>query len=98
MEKYITQTELDRIAELSKLSIEDTQGAELMQDIENMIKFAEKISLAELSVPQKETNHLFLLSELREDSVSPSLPRENVISQAPTHTDSYITVPTVREE
>lgn len=98
MEKIITKDELLRLAELSKLSIEDTKSDELIKDIENMINFAEQISLVDLSAAQKETSRLFSLSELREDIPAPSLPREKALANAPTHTASYITFPTVIEE
>ena len=98
MERIITQDELARIAELSKLEIEDASSQRLIGDLENMIKFAEQISSADVSLLHKETNRLFSLCELRDDTVSTSLPREKALSQAPTHTDSYITVPQVMEE
>ena len=98
MEKIITHTELSRIAELSRLEIEDAKKQELIKDLENMIEFAEQISSASASVAQKETIRLLSLAELRDDIPTPSLPREKVLSAALTHTDSYITVPTVIEE
>lgn len=98
MEKIITENELSRIAELSKLEIQDTNSQELMTDLENMIGFAEQISAVEVSVTPKETIRLFSLSEIREDTPAPSLPREKALSYAPTHTDLYITVPTVIED
>ena len=98
MGHIITAEELSRIAELSKLGIEDTKSEELIKDLENMIEFAEQISMADLSALQKETTRLFYLSELREDIKAPSLPREAALSQAPTHTDAYVTVPRVIEE
>ena len=98
MEKIIIESELSRIAELSKLEIEDTKTQELIKDLENMIKFAEAVSAADLSVSKKETNRLFSISELRDDTPTPSLPREKALSAAPTHTDYYITVPAVIEE
>ena len=98
MEKIITERELLQIAELSKLKIDNSKSDELIRDLEKMIEFAEKISLADLSVEEKETIRLFSLSELRDDTPMPSLSREKALSQAPTHTDLYITVPAVIEE
>ena len=98
MEKIITHDELYRIAEHSKLELNDTNIGALVKDLENMIEFVEKISEADVSVSQKETSRLFLISELRDDSPTPSLSREKALAGAPTRTDSYITVPTVIEE
>lgn len=98
MKKIITENELSHIAELSKLDIGDTKSQKLIEDLENMIEFAEQISAAEVSVTQKETTRLFCLSELRDDTPGPSLTREKTLSYAPTHTDLYITVPAVIEE
>ena len=98
MEKIITESELSRIAELSKLEIEDTNSKELIKDLENMIKFADAISAADLSVSEKETHRLLFITELRDDTPAPSLPRDKALSEAPTHTDYYITVPAVIEE
>ena len=98
MEKIITESELARVAELSKIEIEEARAQELIGDLENMIEFAQQISLADLSDKEKETIRLFSVSELREDTPAPSLQREKALAEAPTHTDSYITVPTVIEE
>ena len=54
MEKIITERELLQIAELSKLKIDNSKSDELIRDLEKMIEFAEKISLADLSVKEKE--------------------------------------------
>ena len=98
MEKIITESELARIAELSMLEIEAARSQKLIKDLENMIEFAEQIYSADLSTQEKETIRLFSVSELREDTPAPSLQREKALAEAPTHTDSYITVPTVIEE
>ena len=98
MEKIITERELLQIAELSKLKIDNSKSDELIRDLEKMIEFAEKISLADLSVKEKETIRLFSLYELRDDTPMPSLSREKALSQASTHTELYITVPAVIEE
>ena len=98
MEHIITECELLHIAELSKLEIDESKRDELINDLENMIKFAEQISSADVSDASKETTRLFCISELREDIAAHTLEREKALSEAPTHTDSYITVPNVIEE
>lgn len=98
MEHIITERELLHIADLSKLDIDSSKRDELINDLENMIKFAEQISSADASDVKKETNRLFSVSELRKDIPAPTLEREKALSEAPTRTDSYITVPNVIEE
>ena len=98
MQNIITPAELSAIAELSKLEIESDEAGELIKDLENMIRFAEQISEAEVSDQPKETTRLFSLAELRADVPAPSLSREKALTSAPTHTDIYITVPAVIEE
>lgn len=98
MEKNLTREELLHIAELSKLNLDESEKEKFLTDLQNMVRFSEKISSASIQSPKEETLRLFCLSDLREDTPAEPLEIEKILSTAPTHTDSYITVPTIIEE
>ncbi|MBO7250205.1 MAG: Asp-tRNA(Asn)/Glu-tRNA(Gln) amidotransferase subunit GatC [Clostridia bacterium] len=98
MDKKLTSSELLHIAELAKLELCEEEKEKLLRDFEDMLFFAEKINDADIFVENSETSRLYNLNSLREDKPSPSFPREVLLGGAPTHTDSYVTVPNIIEE
>ena len=98
MDKKLSISELSHIADLAKLELREEEKEKLLQDFEDMLFFAKKISNADVSIENQETFRLYYIDNLREDSVSSSFSREKMISSAPTRTDSYITVPNIIEE
>ncbi len=98
MDKKLTLTELSHIADLAKLELCEQEKEKLLRDFEDMLFFAKKIADAEHSEETSETFSLYYIDNLREDIVSPSFSREELLACAPTRTDSYITVPNIIEE
>ena len=98
MDKQNTSFELSHIADLAKLELCEEEKENLLRDFEDMLSFAQKIKNADVSSGNSETICLYNLDSLREDNPSSSSLREDMLTQAPTHTDSYVTVPNIIEE
>ena len=87
--------DIDKIAALSGLSVSSEERAALSRDIEEMIAFVEKISLAEGGdtdtpfFPHREIN------VFREDIPQKSVDRELLLSAAGDTEGGYISVPRV---
>ncbi|WP_099206109.1 Asp-tRNA(Asn)/Glu-tRNA(Gln) amidotransferase subunit GatC [Scatolibacter rhodanostii] len=82
----ITQTELEKIAALAKLSLdkEDTQA--LLNDVSSILDFANAIAeveVGELNLTEEKTK------ELREDIIYPSTSVEDILSNAAEQRDGY---------
>ena len=98
MDENITKEELEHISELSKLTVRESEKEELLSNLKEMLNFASEISSYDLSHTQKKRHRLLSVSELRDDSPLPPFSREQILSEAPTHTDAYVTIPRIIED
>ncbi|MBR4888171.1 MAG: Asp-tRNA(Asn)/Glu-tRNA(Gln) amidotransferase subunit GatC [Clostridia bacterium] len=84
----ITPEELRRLAQLAKLEIKDEDMPALTEQMERMVAFAGAVCRADAGV-QGQTLPAEDFSSLREDTVLPSLPREEILQNAENTTDGY---------
>lgn len=86
---------VDKLAHLSRLRFNDTEKAEIKNDLQQMIGFVEKLNELELEgVPPR----LFMSEEvnvLREDEVKGSISRSAALKNAPLHDEQFFKVPKV---
>ena len=93
--KKISYEQVQRIADLAKLRIDDEQNERLQADMGNILAFADQ--LAELNVENVQpTTHAVLIQNVfREDDLLPSMPREDLLDQAPAQNGACYVVPKV---
>lgn len=85
----IKSEDLDRIAALAKLEIKDSEKAEYIEEIENLLGHIEKIMIADEE--NNEVSYQFKdFSELREDEVKPSADRDQLLSNADDTQDGFV--------
>lgn len=86
---------VDKLAHLSRLQFNETEKAEIKNDLQRMIGFAEKLNELELDgVPPK----LFMSEEvnvLRDDEMKGSIDRADALKNAPLHDEQFFKVPKV---
>ncbi len=86
---------VDKLAHLSRLQFNETEKAEIKNDLERMIGFVEKLN--ELNLDDVEP--LLFMSEevnvLREDEVKGSISRAEALKNAPLHDEQFFKVPKV---
>jgi aspartyl-tRNA(Asn)/glutamyl-tRNA(Gln) amidotransferase subunit C len=89
---------IDHIAHLSKLSFEGAQKEAIIQDLERMISFVDKLS--ELDTTGVEP--LIFMSEevnrLREDVVHQEITHEDALRNAPKKDSDYFRIPKVLDK
>ena len=87
--------DIEKISELSRLEIRDSEKKTLIEEMNSMVTFANKVKTsAQYTAPQKN----YTKTELRSDTVSPSLDRDTLLKQAPQSKNGYISVArTVKE-
>lgn len=86
---------VEKLAHLSRLRFNETEKAEIKNDLQRMIGFVEKLNELNLDgVPP-----LLHMSEevnvLREDEVKGSISREEGLKNAPLHDEQFFKVPKV---
>ena len=86
---------VEKLAHLSRLQFNETEKAEIRNDLQRMIGFVEKMS--ELNLDAVEPL-LFMSDEtnvLREDEIKGSISREDALKNAPLHDEHFFKVPKV---
>lgn len=86
---------IDKLAHLSRLQFDDTEKAEIKNDLQRMIGFVEKLNELNLDgVAPK----LFMSDEvnvLREDEIKGSISQAQALKNAPLHDAQFFKVPKV---
>ena len=87
------QMEVQQVAELAKLHLSPEEETRIGSDMSDILSFAQTLCQLDLTdVPQ--TAHVIPTQNvLREDVPAPSFPREALLRNAPTRTDTCPTVP-----
>jgi aspartyl/glutamyl-tRNA(Asn/Gln) amidotransferase C subunit len=83
----ITYDELKKIAALAKLSLDGEDMDALAKDISNILDFADVIAKAAVELPPDAEDQADWC--LREDTVRPSFPVEDILSNAGEQQDGY---------
>jgi aspartyl-tRNA(Asn)/glutamyl-tRNA(Gln) amidotransferase subunit C len=86
---------VDKLAGLSRLQFNETEKAEIKNDLQSMIAFVAKLN--ELNLDGVEPM-LFMSEEvnvLREDEIKGSISREEALKNAPLHDEKFFKVPKV---
>lgn len=84
----LTEKDIQNIARLSNLKLNDEQTARMQRDLEHMIDFARVVCDADIY----EDNNRFVQEDcfLREDREEGSYPVQEMLCNAPVHKDGYI--------
>ena len=86
---------VDKLAHLSRLQFNETEKAEIKNDLQRMIGFAEKLNELELDGVHPK---LFMSEEvnvLRDDEIKGSIDRADALKNAPLHDEQFFKVPKV---
>ena len=86
---------VDKLAHLSRLQFNETEKAEIKNDLQRMIAFVEKLNELDLDGVKP---MLFMSDEvnvLREDEIKGSISREEALKNAPLHDKQFFKVPKV---
>ncbi len=86
---------LEHIASLSKLKIYPEQRDEIIASMQKMIDFAQTLDGVELKDVAPTTQIFEARNITREDVMAHSMPREDLLKNAPDVNGEYIKVPTV---
>ena len=86
---------VEKLAHLSRLQFNETEKAEIRNDLQRIIGFVEKLNELDLDGVEP---LLFMSDEvnvLREDEIKGSISREEALKNAPLHDDQFFKVPKV---
>ena len=79
----LTQAEVQHIAELAKLKLSDDEIAKMTEQLSAILDYAARLNELNTDAISPTASVVPLSNILRADTVEPSLPREDVLANAP---------------
>jgi aspartyl-tRNA(Asn)/glutamyl-tRNA(Gln) amidotransferase subunit C len=92
-EQKITLEDVKHVAKLSRLALSDAELQRFTAQLESILEYVAKIWQLDVSDVEPMAHALPLHNVLREDVVQPSLPVEQVLSNAPQTDGPFFTSP-----
>ena len=93
--KAVTRDLVRHIANLARLSVDESQLPKLTAEIESILAYVAKVGQADVAGVEPMAHALPLHNVLRDDVVQPALPREKVLENAPETDGPFFKVPKV---
>lgn len=85
------------VAELARLELTPEEKAVFQPQLENIVKYVEKISSVDVTGVPPTLNGREIVNAFREDTVRPSMPREEALANAPARTGDEFMLPKIVE-
>lgn len=93
----ITLKDVEHVANLARLDLTDAEKAEFTEQLNAILKYAEKLNELDTENVEPTTHVLPITNVMRDDVTKESLPIEKVLLNAPDEEDGQIKVPAVLE-
>lgn len=93
----ITKKDVDHVAKLARLDLNDTEKDLFTDQLNAILKYAEQLNQLNTEGVVPTSHAMPLVNVMREDVAKPSLPIEKVLQNAPDHEDGQFKVPAVLE-
>ncbi len=85
------------VAELARLELTDEEKSVFQPQLENIVKYVEKISAVDVVDVPPTLNGREIVNAFREDLVRPSMDREDALANAPARTGDEFMLPKIVE-
>ena len=95
----ISEQEVKKIAELSRLSLSSEELKKRTKDMNNILNYMDTLNEIDTENVEELYNVNDMKNSLREDNYEPSLDKKDVLANSPSSNSDYIEVPlTVKKE
>lgn len=94
---YLSIEEVRRVAQLARLELDDEELEKQTHRINSLIEQFEALQAVDVEGVEPTSHSIPLFNVFREDEVRPSLPREEVLANAPEAQDGCFVVPRIIE-
>lgn len=85
------------VAELARLELTDEEKATFQPQLENIVKYVEKIASVDVTDVEPMMHGYRLVNAFREDEVKPSMPVETALANAPARVHDEFLLPKIVE-
>lgn len=93
----IDQETAERVARLARLAVTAEDRERFTGQLDSILEYCAQLNALPLADVPPTTHVLALANVLRDDVVTPSLDRDEVLAQAPAHDGGFVRVPRVLE-
>ena len=93
----LSKQEVEHVAKLARLAITDEEKERYSQQLSNILTYIEKLKELDTSKVEPTSHVLPMKNIFREDEVRPSLPREEILKNAPDRAEEFFRVPKIIE-
>ncbi len=97
MSGHITEDEIQKIARLARLKLDDSEVQSLTKDIESILTYVEKLDELDTSNVEPTSHAVELPTKYRADEVGEELPVEKALANAPERLGDGFGVPKIIE-
>ena len=84
--------EIKRVADLARISLSDVETAQMAVELSAIVGFVEQLASVDVEGVAPTDQVTGLVDVWREDVVTPSMPREELLANAPAQKGGYIVV------
>src|ERR1700683_1891813 len=95
MSRPSARAEVEHVAQLARLALSDEELEAFARELGVILEHVEDLAALDLDDVEPTAHPLPLVNVLRRDEVRPSLPRDEVLSQAPAVEDRRFRVPRI---
>jgi len=93
----VTKKDVDTVAALARLSFTDEEKEEMMDILNNILEYFDKLSELDTEDVEPLTHILPVQNVMRGDDVKPSYDQETALKNAPKHDRGHFVIPKVIE-
>jgi aspartyl-tRNA(Asn)/glutamyl-tRNA(Gln) amidotransferase subunit C len=93
----LSLAQVEHVAQLAQLGLTDEEKELFREQLSSILEYAERLQALDTSQIPPTATVLPLENVMREDEVQPSLPREDVLTNAPAVEDGCFQVPVILE-
>ncbi len=91
----ISKEEVEKIAHLARLKIEDSQKEKMAEQLSSILGYIDKLKDVDVEGVKLSSGAAFINNVLREDQLAPSPGPDVTLANAPQRDDDFYTVPRV---
>lgn len=93
----VSKHDIEHIAMLARIDLTDEEKELFGSQLSSILDYMEKLNELDTSDIEPTSHVLSLQNVMREDTVRESIPREDALMNAPSHTEKFYRVPKIIE-
>lgn len=93
----VSKKDVEYVAELAKLSFSEEEKEKLIEDLNSVLRYVEKLNELDTDDVEIIVNPYYIENKFREDEIKSSMELSSVLDNAPDKLEEYVVVPKIIE-